>query len=101
MIALLLTLALAAAPDAGARAVSPKKMKSPVKITADRFETLGKEQKMLWLGHVKVHRDGTLVDCDRLTAFYTKEQEVSRIECDGNVQAVEGERRAQGQHADV
>jgi lipopolysaccharide export system protein LptA len=81
------------APDAGtSRGVSPKDMKYPVVIHSDNLEILEKKQTAIWSGHAKVKRDTTDLRCDRLIAHYTKDQEVTRIECLGNVEVFDGDK---------
>lgn len=72
----------------------------PVEITADKLEVLDREHKAIYRGHAKAVRDSTTLTCDTLTVFYSEAREVQRIEADGNVEAVDGDRHAWGDHAD-
>jgi lipopolysaccharide export system protein LptA len=86
--------------DAGVKAPSPITAKYPVDISSDHLHGEGKKQKLLWLGHVKVKRGTTNITCDRLVAHYTQAQEVKRGECDGNVEVLDQDKWAKGDHAD-
>jgi lipopolysaccharide transport protein LptA len=72
----------------------------PVEITADKLEVLDREHKAVYRGHAKAVRDTTTMTCDTLTVFYSEAREVLRIEADGNVEAVDSDRHAWGDHAD-
>ncbi len=88
-------------PDGGPRnAVSSQDMKYPVNVQSERLEIIEKKQEAIWSGHVRAKRDTTDLTCDRLIAHYTKEQEVTRIECLGNVVVVDGDKWAKGERAD-
>lgn len=80
--------------------VSPAEFKNPIAITADRFEIQGKRQEAVWIGHVKAVRGGTVLNCERLLAHYTRAQEIKRIECVGSVEARHGDMWAAGERAD-
>jgi lipopolysaccharide export system protein LptA len=86
--------------DAGTPAVAPSKFESPVEITADRFEIFSRKQQAVWTGHVRAKRGTVDLSCDRLLATYTQAQEISRIECAGGVEVVDGTRWAKGDRAD-
>lgn len=106
MIAIALIYALAASPaphrghpDAGV--VRPVgSALHPVYIDSDFLNIKGKKQEALWTGHVKTVRGTTHLTCDRMLAHYTPTQEVSRVECSGNVVVVDGDKWARGDHAD-
>jgi lipopolysaccharide export system protein LptA len=90
-------------PSAGSaqqRGVAPADFKNPVHITADRFEIQGKRQQAVWIGRVKAVRGRTVLNCERLIAHYTKKQEITRIECVGQVEATHGDMWARGERAD-
>lgn len=72
----------------------------PVEITADKLEVLDKERKAIYRGHAKAVRDSTTLTCNTLTVFYSEKREVLRIEADGDVEAIDQDRHAWGQHAD-
>jgi lipopolysaccharide export system protein LptA len=82
------------------RAVAPADFKNPVHITADRFEIQGRRQEAVWVGNVKAVRGRTILTCERLIAHYTKRQEITRIECVGQVEATHGDMWARGERAD-
>src|SRR5258708_34702889 len=86
--------------DAGVKAPSPVTAKHPLDISSDHLHGEGKKQELLWQGHVKVKRGTTLITCDRLVAHYTQAQEVKRVECDGNVEVIDQDKWAKGDHAD-
>lgn len=92
----------AGSADVGAqpRAVAPVDYKNPVHIKADSFEIQGKKQEALWIGNVRAVRGRTVVTCNRLIAHYTAAQEITRIECVGNVEATHGDMWARGERAD-
>jgi len=85
-------------PDAGVRAVGSAQ--HPVAIDADFLDIKGKKQEALWIGHVVIVRGTTHVTCDRMLAHYTQTQEITRVECNGNVVVVDGDKWARGDHAD-
>lgn len=88
-------------PDAGTqKPVAPAEFKHPVEITADKFEIRGKSQDATWVGHVKAIRGTTTLTCDRLVAHYTQAQEITHIQCLGNVEAQDGDKWAKGEKAD-
>ncbi|HYX91023.1 MAG TPA: LptA/OstA family protein [Myxococcaceae bacterium] len=82
------------------RGVAPADFKNPVHITAERFEIQGKRQAAIWMGKVKAVRGRTVLTCDRLVAHYTKSQEITHIECSGDVEATHGDMWARGERAD-
>lgn len=91
-------------PDAGElvgpKPVAPAQFKNPVNITAERFEIQGKRQEAVWSGKVKAVRGRTVLTCNRLVAKYTAAQEITRIECVGDVEATHGDMWARGERAD-
>ncbi len=107
MIHLALAALVAAAPpargsaDAGTKPLaSPVTGKHPMQITADHLHVEGKKQEALWRGHVKVKRGTTNLTCDRMIAHYTQDEEVTRVVCHGNVEVLDQEKWAKGEHAD-
>jgi len=107
MIALALAALLSAAspnrsaPDAGVKPrASPMTARYPLLIDADKLDIQGKKEEAFWHGHVKVKRGTTNITCDRLVAHYTQTQEVKRVECDGNVEVLDQDKWAKGDHAD-
>lgn len=88
----LLTLLLAAAPDAGLLA-------RPLEVSADKLELLNREGRAIYSGHAKAIRDSTTVTCDTLTVFYGAGREVERIDAAGHVDAVDSDRHATGETA--
>lgn len=89
------------APDAGTPPpVSPATFKHPVQIDADKLEIQGKKNQAIWAGHVKAVRGGTRLSCDRLIAHFTPAQEITRLECLGGVEVLDGDRWAKGERAE-
>jgi len=86
------------APDAGVKS-SMTGMRQ-LEIEADHLHVEGKKQETLWRGHVKVKRGTTNITCDRMLSHYTEDQEVTRVECHGNVQVVDQDKWAKGDRAD-
>ena len=83
---------LAAGTADGGRALGPELLERPIEITADVFEVFSKERQAAWSGRVKARRDDTLLGCDRLTADYAERQQITRLECLGNVDVLTGTR---------
>jgi lipopolysaccharide export system protein LptA len=71
----------------------------PVTVTADHLEVLDKERRAVYRGHARAVRDSTTMTCDTLTVFYSDKREVEHIEADGNVETLDGDRHAWGEHA--
>jgi lipopolysaccharide export system protein LptA len=88
------------APDGGTQAISSAEVKHPIDIKSEQLQIQEKTRIAIWSGHVKAKRDTTDLTCDRLVAHYTKDQEVTRIECIGNVQVWDGNKWARGERAD-
>lgn len=72
----------------------------PVEISADKLEVFDREHKAVYRGRARAVRDTTTLTCSTLTVFYSDAREVVRIEADGDVEALDGDRHAWGQHAD-
>jgi len=88
-------------PDAGVKTrASPMTARYPLLIDADKLDIQGKKEEAFWHGHVRVKRGTTNITCDRLVAHYTQTQEVKRVECDGNVEVLDQDKWAKGDHAD-
>jgi lipopolysaccharide export system protein LptA len=100
MIAAILITLLAQTPAAPATKVSPKSFAQKVEVQSDRLELQGKSNQAVWVGHVRAKRGDTALSCDRLIAHYTQDQQISRIECVGSVEIVDGNRWAKGERAD-
>src|SRR5215467_15970803 len=86
------------APDAGVK--SSMTVMRQLEIEADHLHVEGKKQETLWRGHVKVKRGTTNITCDRMLSHYTEDQEVTRVECHGNVQVFDQDKWAKGDRAD-
>jgi lipopolysaccharide transport protein LptA len=86
-------------PDAGApsKARAPQ-LRNPVEITARRVA--GSRGQAVFSGEVLVKHRTLDLRCDEMIAHYNGPREVTRVECVGNVRAVEGERTARGERAD-
>jgi lipopolysaccharide export system protein LptA len=103
MIHLALAAIFAASPARGAADAGVKSSmsgKQPLLIDADHLHIEGKKQEALWRGHVKVKRGTTNITCDRMLSHYTEDQEVSRVECHGNVEVLDQDKWAKGDRAD-
>lgn len=105
-----LLVVLAAAPAAGAQRTpgpaSPGKSlatpENPVFVDCDKGRMEGTERRFVCTGHVKMVRNTTTLTCDRSVGHYLGKDatQITRLECFGNVQAVDGERWARGDYAD-
>ena len=75
---------------------------NPVFVDCDKGRMEGSAQRFVCNGHVKMVRTTTTLTCDRSIGHYVGKDatQVTRLECFGNVQAVDGERWARGDHAD-
>jgi len=75
---------------------------NPVWVDCDRGRMEGTERRFVCIGHVKMVRNNTTLTCDRAIGHYVGKDatQVTRLECFGNVEAVDGERWARGDHAD-
>ena len=75
---------------------------NPVFVDCDKGRMEGAAQRFVCTGHVKMVRNTTTLTCDRSIGHYLGKDatQITRLECFGNVQAVDGERWASGDHAD-
>jgi len=75
---------------------------NPVFVDCDRGRMEGSSQRFVCTGHVKMVRNTTTLTCDRSIGHYLGKDatEITRLECFGNVVAVDGDRWARGDHAD-
>ena len=75
---------------------------NPVFVDCDKGRMEGTRQRFVCTGNVKMVRNNTTLTCDRSIGHYLGKDatQVTRLECFGNVQAVDGERWARGDHAD-
>jgi lipopolysaccharide export system protein LptA len=93
---LLVALALALTPDAGAP--HPR-----AHIDADRFTIDSKSHLAVYTGHAKVVRESTTITCERIEATYLEghsgDDAIDRITATGNVEATDGDRWARGDQA--
>lgn len=65
---------------------SIKKDKSPVQIEAKTMDILRPEGKIIFTGNVVLKRGGTIIKCNKLTAYYSeKTKELSKGICQGRV----------------
>jgi lipopolysaccharide export system protein LptA len=94
--------AAAPAPRAAAALTPAQRLRNPVDIKAQLFELLGNKNQASYKGNVQVKHRTLLLKCDELTSFYSQgnAQQVQRVECVGNVEAVDGDRSAKGERAD-
>jgi lipopolysaccharide transport protein LptA len=89
----------AVAADAGSQELS---FVNPVDIECDHGRMQGSREQMVCVGHVRARRHSTDMTCERLIAHYVNKNvdEVNRLECIGNVEAVDGNRWAQSDFGD-
>ena len=75
---------------------------NPVFVDCDRGRMEGASQRFVCTGHVKMVRNTTTLTCDRSIGHYVGKDatQITRLECFGNVVAVDGDRWAHGDHAD-
>lgn len=101
----LLVAVVSGAPGASAGPTKPPGSRSArtpptVSVESDRFDIEGKKKDATFSGHVRVHRGTTKLTCDRLIAHYSDAQEITRIECVGHVEALDGDKWAKGDRAE-
>ena len=94
---------------------------APISITADQMEADDRQKVVHFVGSVVARQDDVTVNCDRMQVFYqsvdsgensTESQEesglmglgggsneITRVECEGNVKITQGDRVALGQKA--
>ena len=70
----------------------------PVRISSDLVT--GSRNQAVFKGNVVVKHRTLDLRCNELIAHYTGPREVTRVECVGNVRAVDGDRTATGERAD-
>jgi len=75
---------------------------NPVFVDCDKGRMEGSSQRFVCTGHVKMVRNNTTLTCDRSIGHYLGKDatQVTRLECFGNVVAIDGDRWAHGDHAD-
>jgi len=90
----------AGAADSGRTQIATPE--NPVFVDCDKGRMEGSSQRFVCIGHVKMVRNTTTLTCDRSIGHYLGKDatQITRLECFGNVQAVDGERWARGDHAD-
>jgi lipopolysaccharide transport protein LptA len=90
----------AGAPDAGARPTQSRtsQLSAPVEISSKLVA--GSRNQASFKGDVVVKHRTMDLRCDEMIASYNGPREVTRVECVGNVRAVDGERTAKGERAD-
>ena len=89
----------ATAAPARSPTLGPVQLRNPVEISAKLVT--GDRSQAVFTGDVQVKHRTMDLRCDKMTAFYTGgSQEVTRVECAGNVRAVDGDRSARGERAD-
>ena len=93
--------AAAPAPADGSRTAiaTPE---NPVFVDCDKGRMEGTQQRFVCTGHVRMVRNTTTLTCDRSIGHYLGKDatQITRLECFGNVVAVDGDRWAHGDHAD-
>ena len=90
----------AASSDSGRTPIATPE--NPVFVDCDKGRMEGSQQRFVCTGHVKMVRNTTTLTCDRSIGHYLGKDatQVTRLECFGNVVAVDGDRWAHGDHAD-
>jgi len=88
------------APDASRTPIATPE--NPVFVDCDKGRMEGAQQRFVCTGHVKMVRNTTTLTCDRSIGHYLGKDatQITRLECFGNVVAVDGDRWAHGDHAD-
>ncbi|MBJ6761333.1 hypothetical protein JGU66_11205 [Myxococcaceae bacterium JPH2] len=84
------------APASGA--LGATNYRDPVQISAQLVT--GDRKQSILTGDVQVKHRTLDLRCDKMIAYYTQPQEVTRVVCTGNVRAVDGDRTARGDRAD-
>jgi lipopolysaccharide export system protein LptA len=92
--------AAAASTDSGRTPIATPE--NPVFVDCDKGRMEGSQQRFVCTGHVKMVRNTTTLTCDRSIGHYLGKDatQVTRLECFGNVVAIDGDRWAHGDHAD-
>jgi lipopolysaccharide export system protein LptA len=75
---------------------------NPVFVDCDKGRMDGTQRRFVCTGHVKMVRNTTTLTCDRSIGHYLGKDatQITRLECFGNVVAIDGDRWAHGDHAD-
>jgi len=95
---LLLAAAAAAAPAAGEAPLAAYDSSLPINVSADRLDADDLARQVRFVGNVVARQGEVVIYADRLTLFYAGEnREIERVEADGDVRIVQGERVATGQ----
>lgn len=99
MIALLVSLLLAA-PDAGSSLpLRPATSRGPLSVQADRLDYFKQESRALYSGHAIAKRGTLTLTCDQLEAFFASSGAIDRVVARGNVYAIDGDREVWGDEA--
>ena len=90
----------AASSDSGRTPIATPE--NPVFVDCDKGRMEGSQQRFVCTGHVKMVRNTTTLTCDRSIGHYLGKDatQITRLECFGNVVAIDGDRWAHGDHAD-
>jgi lipopolysaccharide export system protein LptA len=72
----------------------------PVQVKALKQVFEFRHRRAVWTGNVNATRGTTRLLCDKLVANYSTSQEITRLECTGNVQVFDGDRWAKGERAE-
>lgn len=81
----------------GQKSLVPKsrfRSDQPINITADRLEADNRAGTVNFLGNVVAKREDMVIFSDRITAFYTKEGRMQKIDAKGNVKINQSDRMA-------
>jgi lipopolysaccharide transport protein LptA len=96
----LLAILLLSGPAHPRAKAEPHVQDHPVDVHSDSLKIHGKKNTAEWIGHVQAVREGTTLNCDKLVTHYGENQEITRLECIGNVVATDGDKTATGGRAD-
>lgn len=109
LLALILTIFCAAPADAQLRPGGAGDSRGPIAISADTLEADDPSGQVTFKGAVVARQGEMTLTCDVMNVFYTaapgaretkaEDRQIDRVECNGNVKIVEGERMAAGQKA--
>jgi len=95
---LLFLLTVAGLQAAGQPTVAAYDSRLPINVTADRLDADDLARQVTFLGNVVARQGDVVIYAARLTLFYAAEsREIERVEADGDVRIVQGERVATGQ----
>ncbi|MFN0063044.1 MAG: LptA/OstA family protein [Myxococcaceae bacterium] len=94
MLSWMLLLWVLGVPDGGVS------LRHPIEVKAEHLQVQAKLGQATWTGNVRAKRGATHLTCDRLVAHYRIGNEITHLECFGNVEVVDGTKWAKGERAD-